>query len=246
MIMKKIIALVLVIFSVFLCVSCNNAISTDETTTTDILSLGSAIDYLSTTPPVVIPYPYLTFEEMCESATDIVVAKLKSADSYGNKHAKFTFQISETIFGNASGEIEVYVPNTPCQVTLRDGMEVYIPGTGQVKTVTFYEDSASFSRGDNLLILTQKADVYSTPSVYYAWSCATCVNLDDLELSEMYNLPLAPHVTGIDINTCTREEMIEYVRSLMQDNAPGKTLSEAQTLEDIVADAPAIFQFMAN
>ncbi len=244
--MNKIIALMLVVFSVLLCVSCNNTSNTESTVTTDILSPGSVVDYPATTPPVVLIYPYRTFEEMCELATDVVVARIiKPPEEYGEDHWKYTVEVSETVVGEASGVLELYIPTLSCQATTPDG---YVLNFGEVGVESYLGTIDE----EILLILTRKADVYSTPQINYVWNCATVIPLNNLKQSDMYMTGnwggltwfklSTEHFTGIDTQTCTREEMIEYVRGLTEDNAPGKTLSDAETLEEIVADAPAIFQ----
>ena len=62
------------------------------------------------------------------------------------------------------------------------------------------------------------------------------INLDDIPKSEMYNEPLALHAKGIDVNTCTKEEIIDYVLELVGDNKP-TLLSDAETLEEITKEA---------
>lgn len=244
--MKRIITLALLTISVLLCGSCTNSNYTDHTETTDNLISGSVVDFPDTTPHVIATYPYRTFEEMCELATDVVVASMtKSPEEYGEDHWKYTVEVSETVVGEASGVLELYIPTLSCQATTPDG---YVLNFGEVGVESYLGTIDE----EILLILTRKADVYSTPQINYVWNCATVIPLNNLKQSDMYMTGnwggltwfklSTEHFTGIDTQTCTREEMIEYVRGLTEDNAPGKTLSDAETLEEIVADAPAIFQ----
>ncbi len=240
--MKKIIAFVLVILSVLLCASCDNTAHTEQMATTDIIAPGSAVDYPATTPPVVLIYPYRTFEEMCELATDVVVARIiEPPKEYGENYWKYTIEIRETVVGEASGILELYITSLKCQVLFPNGGRNH--NFSELGFESFY---GPLGQNDYLLVLTKSEDVYRTPQVNYTWSCAALIPLDDLKHSDMYYSGYrelsADHFTGIDTQTCTREEMIEYVRSLTADNPPGRTLSDAVTLEEMVADAPAIFK----
>jgi hypothetical protein len=240
--MNKIIALVLVIFSALLCVSCNNTSHTESTVTTDVISPGSEIDYPATTAPTVIATPYLTFEEMCENATDVVVARIiEPPEEYSDDYYKYTIEISETVVGDASGVLELYITSLK--------YEVYFPDIGKTHYFTELDPetySGPLGEAEYLFILTKSEDVYRTPQINYTWSCATVIPLDLLRFSDMYhsqnNLIYLNHFTGIDPTSCTRNEMIEYVCSLTEDNPPGRTLSDAVTLKEIVADAPAVLQ----
>ena len=242
MFMNKIIALVLVIFSALLCVSCDNTSHTESTVTTDILFPGYAIDYPATTAPTVIATPYLTFEEMCENATDVVVARIiEPPEEYSDDYWKYTIEISETVVGDASGVLELYITSLKHRVYFSEMDKTHY--FTELGPETYY---GPLGQNDYLFILTKSESVYRTPQINYTWSCATVIPLDNLKYSDMYHsqinfIDLNPF-TGIDPTSCTRAEMIEYVCSLVEDNRPCETISDAVTLEEMVADADAVLQ----
>lgn len=228
--MKKIISVILFILLMLSATSCGDAwdgtkVSLDGTGWSEPLTGGDG--YSAT-------YAYQTFEEYCTSnfVTDVVVATLISRDTFGKDHMKYTFEVKEAILGKASGQIEVIVPFLEGQVPFdRTGYlkfnEAYIPVV---------------VGADYLLPLRRSVDLYSTPNEYYTWSYSIAIFLDNMPNSEMYNSPLALHVTGIDIGACTREEFIEYVRELTKNNKTNEEeLSTAKSLKEIVNDASAVY-----
>jgi hypothetical protein len=58
----------------------------------------------------------------------------------------------------------------------------------------------------------------------------------------MYNESIIPHIRGIDITTCTKEEMVEYVRGLVKDNKTKESVSNAETLEEIIHDSTDVVE----
>ncbi|MBQ8404182.1 MAG: hypothetical protein IJX55_07145 [Clostridia bacterium] len=229
--MKKILAILLIISTVLSFASCGN-VSNNNSSKVEFSSAWSHPlqgGYGDT-------YAYATFEKYCSEVTDVVVATFVSSNSFGKDHIKYTFQVNEAILGDAAGAIEVIVPKLSGNVVTYGG-----------RNVNFLESRINAVVGNEyLLALNKFADIYSNPNVYYNWSYATAINLDNISSSEMYNESLALHTTalhtaGIDINTCTREEIIEYVRGLTKDNSTKGNISTANTLEEIVADASAVF-----
>ena len=173
-----------------------------------------------------VSFSYKTFEENFESIDTVVKAKIKKVSLFGSRYTKFTFDVTEVLRGVAADTIDVYASSL--QGTF------FASGRGNVY---FYENGITLNEGDEyLLMLTMGSDVYCKVNPRYHFQLGMIINLDNIPESEMYNESLALHAKGIDINTCTKDEIITYVIELVGDNKP-KILSSAQTLEEITNEA---------
>lgn len=206
--MKKILSLMLCIISVICIAACgDNSKSTGRTPT---LSGGSCILY----PPGYhngIKYEdveYLTFEEMCAKADCIVVVNYVDYTEYNDLYRKHTFYVKESILGDLSGEIEVYVK---CEKN--KNYRVMING----KENYFYEDNLGINeRPDEvMLFLTLEENLPGFSSPQYIWHGAPFIQLCNLEESSMYNEPISKHMTGFDFDNASREEVVAYIESLV-------------------------------
>ncbi|MBQ7290838.1 MAG: hypothetical protein IJW76_03820 [Clostridia bacterium] len=225
--LKKIISLMTFLALLVSTVSCGYVGKEDLTTGWSHPNNPSQEGYSAT-------YAYQTFEEYCTSnfVTDVIIGTLVNFGEFGNDHVRYTFQVNEAILGNANGMIDVIVPK----------LQGNVPEYTKEK-LRFDESYIPAGIGiEYLLPLRKTVDLYSTPNIYYTWSYATAIILDDVPSSEMYNDLLYSHATGIDIKTCTREEIIEYVRELTKNNQTSEEeLSTAQSLKEIVKDASAVY-----
>ena len=172
-------------------------------------------------------YEYMSFEETLEEVNTIVKAKLLAIEPFGAKYTKFVFNVNEVLLGDAEETLEAVISETLGHMDTPDGRSIYFSGDNVVLN------------GDDeyLLLLSMSEDVYSKVCPLYLWKRGMMVNLDDLSKSEMYNESLALHATGIDVNNCTKEEMIDYVCRLTEGNVPKNIISKAETLEEIVEEA---------
>jgi hypothetical protein len=111
--------------------------------------------------------------------------------------------------------------------------------------ITYYENDKFFETGETYLLMLKKDSsvYYSKKQTFYYTAYATQISLDNISESRMYGESAKRHITGIDIDTCTKEELIEYVRELVKNNKTAKkSISSAETLEEIVRDSTDVVQ----
>ncbi len=206
--MKKIISILLCIASIFCATACgDNSESTGKPPTLsngfcilDAPGYHNGIKYEDV--------EYLTFEEMCAKADCIVVVNYVDYTEYNDLYRKHTFYVKESILGDLSGEIEVYVK---CEEN--KNYRVMING----KENYFYEDSLGINeRPDEvMLFLTLEENLPGFSSPQYIWHGAPFIQLCNLEESSMYNEPISKHITGFDFDNASREEVVAYIESLV-------------------------------
>ena len=182
-------------------------------------------------------YKYISFEENLEEVNTVVKAKLVSIADCGDERVKFTFNVNEVLLGKAEETIDVVVTAWLGFLAAPDGRPIYFANDS---VFTEYVDGVE-ENGEFLLMLIRSEDVYNKVNPRYQWQRGMIINLDYIPKSEMYNEPLAKHATGIDINTCTKEELIDYVCKLSKGNVQDKVISKAETLEDIVNESENVF-----
>ncbi len=213
---KKLVSLILCVASIFCVAACGNETITKSNSLATGSSLGSGSSAL---------YPYRTFEEAFDYVDTVVKAKIKGSYNFSKRYDKFTFEVTEVVSGVAGDTIDVYASD----------LKGHFFANGH--SVNFYENGVTFNEGDEyLLLLAMNSDVYAKVNPMYLLRFATTINLDNLPKSKMYSEPLELHAKGIDVNTCTKEEMVDYVIELVGDNKP-KLLSSAETLEEITNEA---------
>lgn len=214
--MKKIIAILLCIASVFCIAACGS----EQTTSSNNKTLQTG-----TSGGASAMYPYRTFEEAFEFVDTVVKAKIKESYKFSKRYDKFVFEVTEVVSGVAGDTIEVFASD----------MKGNFFANGH--SVNFYENGVIFNEGEEyLLLLGMNYDVYCKINPMYFLRFATAINLDNLPESKMYSEPLALHAKGIDVNTCTKEEMVDYVIKLVGDNKP-KLIPSAETVEEITKEA---------
>ena len=81
----------------------------------------------------------------------------------------------------------------------------------------FSEDSGKVYTQDNedvviFLVREENLEGFSEPQ--YTWYRAPIVNLTNLADSEMYNKPIAEHMTGFEFDGATAEEVLAYIKTL--------------------------------
>ncbi len=211
-IFKKASCLIIAAMSAFCMVSCAD---TQETTTYNTFVFfepgwSSCVLY----PPGYnngIKYEeveYLTFEEMCAKVDCIVVVNYVDYTEYDDYYRKHTFYVKESILGDLSGEIEVYVK---CEKN--KNYRVMVNG----KEHYFYEDSFGVNEitDDVMLFLALEENLPGFSSPQYIWHGAPFIDLTYLDYSSMYNDSISKHMTGLDFNNATREEVLAYIKSLV-------------------------------
>ena len=144
---------------------------------------------------------YYSFEEMCPQFSDVVIATCKSCSD-----SNWRFEVEEIILGDAETEIFVRKGSTTLLVTS-------LGGNNGKNPIYYRESDAVFYEGETyLLMLKKSSDPYN--SAYYM-SGAIVIPVDCISQSEMYGESAKHHITGINIDTCNKEEFIEYVRNLV-------------------------------
>ena len=151
---------------------------------------------------------YLTFEEMCEKVDYIVVANsIDIVYYYDEAYVKYSFNIKESILGDLTGEIDVCVK-------AEEEKNYMVDVNGRKRC--FWETPMEIPEktDDVVLFLTLEENLEGFDAPVYTWRGAPSINLDRLDLSEMYNEPIAKHMTGLDFNNAAREEVLAYIESL--------------------------------
>lgn len=243
--LKKIISLIICAASAFCITACSNTenqSTSTSSTTKPILKPPSFTDSNSGNTSTdgnkyAYSYSYKSFEENLEEVNTVVKAGLVSIADYGDERVKFTFTVNEVLLGKAEETIDVIVTNWLGFLAGPDGSQIYFSNDGVFSDIHY--DNEDF--GEFLLMLVRSEDVYNKVNPRYQWQRGMIINLDYIPKSEMYNEPLAKHATGIDVNTCTKEELIDYVCKLSKGNVQDKVISKAETLEDIVSDSENVF-----
>ena len=224
--MKKILAILLIISTVLSFASCGNERGYIEFP--EVVTEGG-----NTSSGWHGDAPYRTLEDVCAVSTDVVVATCT-----GSRNGLFTFDVQEVLLGDAKDKISMH-PGSATQI-----YTAFSSNTGEYRSIYYYANQIYFYEGTTYLLILQKStSVYSLyGSVYYSTMCATTIDLDNLAASKMYNESIIPHIRGIDITACTKEEMVEYVCGLVKDNRTKESVSDAETLEEIIRDSTDVIE----
>ena len=191
-------------------VACADTQNTSETTTIPPLVSGNS-GGCGTVPPTIVDVEYMTFEEMCASVDYIALANCTDGITYNDHYAKFTYNIKECIFGELPSEIDVFlkadltIKRTEYRVTINGEEHFFSEDSGKVYTQD-NEDVVIF------LVREENLEGFSEPQ--YTWYRAPIVNLTNLADSEMYNKPIAEHMTGFEFDGATAEEVLAYIKTL--------------------------------
>jgi len=166
---------------------------------------------------------YRTLEDATIMATDIVVAQYVTRRPFGERLTEFEFVVHERIFGNAADRIFVYVSDRERSIMNNDR-----PFT---------------SNTQYLLILEKLTDVYAnTHEDGFTFITDLMLDLNSPTSSTMYNEPLTLHSTGMnfDSRSLTRDDIVSYISTLTQNNAPAREYIRSDDLKDIVEGSPHI------
>jgi hypothetical protein len=180
-----------------------------EGTTKRTTGRGSIADPVRPTDePTYIIEEYKTFEEICGEVDFIVIASLVNEDWANDNYAKFTFNVKEALYGELSGEIDVYLranENMMKRVVL-DG-----------ENIDYVEDDLTLNSGNDELILfiTLEENIGGIEGAEYTWCGAPIVNLSKLSYSQLYGQFIGNHMTGFDMSEATKESVLEYVNTLI-------------------------------
>ena len=222
--MKKILAILLIISTVLSFASCGNERGDIEFPQV-IEDSGNSDENSS--------YSYWTFESLCEYTVNNIVVATFNGTGYLCGRKRYDFSVEENVFGETPDEIKVCISNDIITFEHDD------------RTISDNSSELIFEEGKRyLLVLSNFTDVYSDLGNYYIWRCGLQIDIDNLKDSKMYNESLALHMTGdIDINSCTKEEFIEYICDIVEENKSShRRLSDAETLKEAVEDSTDIIQ----
>ncbi len=221
--LKRILSLMLVSSLLAVIVSCNNKpIGTESIDSTTILEM---IDYFDKDRPAIFE-EYIAFEKMCENVTDVIIGnfvteeviyKFPDKDEYGNTYYEeeylfcHVFDVKDALIGDANGQIRLYTTTEDHVAKISEEKSIAYVNAG-----TWFLDFEEDKPNDILLLLTKCDPEKYNDDHAYEWIGAPEINLDKFPKAEYYNEPLSNHISGIDMNNCTREEFIEYVCSLVK------------------------------
>ena len=149
---------------------------------------------------------YLTFEDACELATDVVVATFTGCRPYGAA-TEFSFTVKERLLGNAPEQINVYVMGTTVFV---DDASV---GNYNQQEMFLYHDT------DYLLVLDHRVSIYNEVDIYQ-FVCNIAIDVSNIESGKMYNQPISAHSSKFDFSKADAQTTITYIQNLVKNNTP--------------------------
>ena len=202
--LKKSLAISLCAATVFCAASCGDV----QSSTSETTHKNPSISIIETRPPnetVITDFEYMTFEEMCAEADYIVVANYVDAVNYNDDYAKFTINVKEAVYGDISGQIDIYLKDSEAFKTSLDGREIQFRESAYV---------VQEKTDDVVLFLKYEENPEGLGFPVYTWQCAPTVNLTKLGMSQMYNEHISHHITGIYFTVSTPAEVLEYIRTL--------------------------------
>lgn len=221
--LKRSIAFMLVIslFSLIMS-SCNNSYTLSSTETNERFTRVE-IDYYYR--PAIFE-DYIPFEKMCENATDVIIGnfvseeiiyKFPEKDEYGHTYFDeayffyYVFDVKDALIGDANGQIRIYTTSEDRVAKVSEEKSICYINAGR-----WYFDFVEDKPNDILLILTKCDPEKYNDDHAYEWIGAPEINLDKFPEAQYYEEPISNHISGIDMDNCTREEFIDYVCSLVK------------------------------
>ena len=204
--LKKLLAILLCVASVACMAACADV---QETTGNPVQGSTSHMP-----PPNagIVPkdYEYVTFEEFCKETEYIVIANFVSESEFSEECMKLTFNVKSSLRGDLSGNVDVYLR------TDEEGCGRVFAGGREILFSENYFEWLRENTDDIVLFLTLEnvVEVFSAPQ--FTWHFATAINLTHLDASEMYNEPIAKHMTDFDFDNATSEDVLAYIKSLAE------------------------------
>jgi len=179
----------------------------------------------------------LTFEDVMQIATDVVVAEFVERRPFKGVATEFEFIVHDRIFGNAADRIFIYVHNDARFNLMASGH-------------SYTADEIQFTEGTQYLLPLMKiADVYSLMHEDgFTFLTDLVFDLDNPSSSTMYNEPLTLHSTGMNFNSrsLTRDAIVSYVSTLTQSNIPAREVIRSENLEGIIEGSPYVLVVDVN
>ncbi len=183
---------------------------------------------------------YKTFEETLCMATDVVIAKYQGSELAGNEMMLHKFAVSESVYGDASGVLDIYITQPYITVT-------------EDATAVGKENTIVLSRDTDYMLVLEKADAHGvyTRFVPYIMMNETIINVDSLADSQMYGESIVKHSTGISFtNELSKEALINYVKSITSKNivteSPTAGYIKSNNISDIIAESPNVIKIKVD
>ncbi|MBQ1232912.1 MAG: hypothetical protein IIX86_05210 [Clostridia bacterium] len=164
---------------------------------------------------------YMSFEDACKLATDVVIATFIGARPYGTSYQEYSFVVKENLLGEASGQIDVYAMD----------IDVIVEN----EAVKSYNEQQLFleHNTDYLLVLYHSASVYDEVDVYQ-FICNIVIEVSNPSNSKMYNQAITQHSAEFDFSSMDSNATVTYVKDLVKNNEPSMKRMEKSSLEDII------------
>ena len=175
---------------------------------------------------------YLTFEDACKLATDVVVATFTGCRPYGTA-TEFSFTVKERLLGNAPEQINVYV----------SGATVFVDDA----SVGYYNEQEMFLYHDTdyLLVLDHRVSIYNEVDIYQ-FVRNIVIDISNVENGKMYNQPLSAHSSKFDFSTADSQSTIAYIQDLVKDNIPSAQLVKSPSINEIITASTDIAVIKVN
>ena len=165
---------------------------------------------------------YMSFEDACNLATDVVIATFTGARPYGASYSEYSFIVKENLLGEASGQINVYAKD----------IDVIVENAA----VGSYNEQQLFleHNTDYLLVLYHNASVYDEVDVYQ-FICNIVIEMSNLSNSKMYNQSIALHSAKFDFLTADSDATVKYVEDLVKNNKASVQRAEALSMSEVLS-----------
>lgn len=170
---------------------------------------------------------YLTFENACELATDVVVATFTGSRPYGASFTEYSFTVKDRLLGEAPNEINVYAMDVNILV--------------EHESVGAYNEQELFleHNTDYLLVLDHRVSVYNEVDIYQ-FICNIVIDVSDVSDSTMYNQSIVAHSANFDFSKTDTLSTLTYIEELVKDNQPSSQPIKNPEVSDIKSSSTDI------
>lgn len=177
---------------------------------------------------------YRTFEEVCDTATDVVLAKYKGRHRSDKSFMEYQFTVYDCILGNAVGEISVYARRTRASVLDNS--------TNNQVIDPYYTDEVPLVEGHRYLLPIRGYLISYYEEPCYMFSAGLAIDMDDLSLSTMYGKQdIGSHMNGLAFRNASADDICTYVETITRDNASLPPVPTPKSLLELCEVSPDIF-----
>lgn len=212
----------------------NTPATNDSTTPDNSANSNPAYDFGKTDGEYTVNayMEYLTFEDACELATDVVVATFTGCRPYGAA-TEFSFTVKERLLGNAPEQINVYVMGTTVFV---DDASV---GNYNQQEMFLYHNT------DYLLVLDHRVSIYNEVDIYQ-FICNIAIDVSNIESGKMYNQPISAHSSKFDFSKADAQTTITYIQNLVKNNTPSAQPVKDPSTNEIMSTSTDVVVVRVN